>query len=423
MSLRSTFAGGRAERALADLAFFLLFPGFFFYHTLLGIGATGAFLGGYFAPIALGLLPPLCVVHVLKLRRDPLQLSRIDIYFAMFLAYFTCVVAVNGASGANPAIVVKHVIEITFLVDVFIIFRHLDFAHRTFRAVTLLSIVAMSAIVYNYSVDGVFYLGAMGIARDADSLATYQGFSRSYLFTFMAAIAFTRASCLRAPLYALAASSLFLNSARSEFAALLFAIPIIELYFAKQKLVVIGALVALVLLVSANLDQILALLPNNRILELLDLSRSTSANKRHHLSVAALNTISAYPVFGDYASYAPGYYSHNVLSAWVDLGLFGIVCLLALLILPAVPMFIRDYFAAQDSGVFLLPFALACITTLLLITSHYFTDMLIAATLGTYSRYSYERKYAKSRPPDLGPSAPRHQDLRQAVPQPGRARL
>ena len=36
------------EQLLLNSAFFLLFPGFFYYHTLLGTGTTGAFLGGYF---------------------------------------------------------------------------------------------------------------------------------------------------------------------------------------------------------------------------------------------------------------------------------------------------------------------------------------------------------------------------------------
>jgi hypothetical protein len=85
----------------------------------------------------------------------------------------------------------------------------------------------------------------------------------------------------------------------------------------------------LLLLLKAYIDASRAA-ADNRILELLDLSQSTSANKRHHLTVYAMQTIAAHPILGDYASYKPGYYSHNVLSAWVDLGLFGFVYLLAI---------------------------------------------------------------------------------------------
>ena len=43
-----------------------------------------------------------------------------------------------------------------------------------------MAVGAMSVIVFVYSIDGVFYLGAEGLAKDsaADSLATYQGFAR-----------------------------------------------------------------------------------------------------------------------------------------------------------------------------------------------------------------------------------------------------
>jgi hypothetical protein len=108
-----------------------------------------------------------------------------------------------------------------------------------------------------------------------------------------------------------------------------------------------------------------------------------------------------------------------VLSAWVDLGLFGMAYLAALAVVPIIPMFFHEYFAARERGLFLLAFAFACVTVLLLLSSHYFTDMLLSATLGACSRYAYERKYAQHRTPDLGPSALRHPDLRQAVPDPG----
>ena len=419
-----TAAPGRswAERAIPNLAFLLLFPGFFFYHTLLGTGNMGAFLGGYFSPVSLLFVLPLCLLYGYQLKTDARCWSRVDLHFGIFLAYFTAVVAVNALAGANPAITANHVLSILFLVNIFIMFKTIDFAHAEFRRPAMLSLLAMSAIVFAYSVDGVFYLGALGIAKDADSLATYQGFSRSYLVTFMAVIAYTRRLPLRMLLYGLATASLFLNTARSEFAALLFVIPIIEFYHSKQKLFFILALVLIVSFIHMNLDDILSALPNNRILELLDLSQSTSANKRHHLSVYAMQTIAAYPLLGDYASYAPGYYSHNILSAWVDLGLFGFIYLLAIIIIPVVPMFVREYLAARNSGDFVLGFSLACITVLLLLTSHYFTDMLIGATLGSYSTYRYGRKYAKDRTPDVGPPAPRYADLREAVPEPGATR-
>ncbi|MDN4056141.1 hypothetical protein QPK32_24045 [Massilia sp. YIM B02763] len=409
------------EQLLLNAAFFLLFPGFFYYHTLLGTGATGAFLGGYFSPISLLCMLPLLLAWLRRMRHDPRRLSSLDLHYGLFNVYFLAVVAVNAVAGANRTIVAHHVLGILFMVNTFALFSLIDFGHRQFRVMALASLAAMSAIVFSFSTGGVFYLGALGMAKDADALATYQGFSRSYLMTFLPVLAYTRSLPLRLVLYAVGAATLFVNTARSEFAALLFAIPIVELYFSRHKLLFVGLALLAGVVLAAHLDDLVAMLPDNRILELLDLSHSTSANKRHHLTLYARQTIAAHPLMGAYASYAPGYYSHNVLSAWVDLGLFGFVYLLAITALPAIPMFFKEFLAGRRRTEFILGFALACVTLLLLVSSHYFTDMLVGATLGAYSQYRFERKHGKHRPPDLSPSPLRHADLRQAMPQPERS--
>lgn len=414
-SARSLKAARRDQRILLA-AFFMLFPGFFFYHTLLGTGLTGAFLGGYFAPVSLMFALPLGLIYLKRMKRDPRRFHAVDLHLCLFLIYFVAVILVNAAAGANRTIVGNHMLGILFIFNMFVIASLLDFDSVRFRVVGVLSLAGMGAIALSYSVDGVFYLGAMGIAKDTDALATYQGFARSYLITFLPVIAFTRWLPLRLLLHAMGATTLFLNTARSEFAALMFAIPIIEFYYSRHKLHFLLCGIILFFVIHLYFDRILAALPANRILELLDLSQSTSASKRHHLTVHAVQTILAHPLLGDYASYKPGYYSHNVLSAWVDLGFFGIAYLILITVVPIVPMFIREYFAPRHCGIFLLGFSMACVTVLLLLTSHYFTDMLIGATLGASSRYFYERKYAKNRTPDLRPPASRHPDLRQAMP-------
>jgi hypothetical protein len=410
------------EQLLLNSAFFLLFPGFFYYHTLLGTGTTGAFLGGYFSPISIVYMLPLCFIYYRRTRVNPRHLSGIDLHYGVFNAYFLAVILVNAAAGANRAIVVNHLVCILFMVNTYILFTFIDFENRQFRLMAFASLAGMSAIAFTFSVNGVFYLGALGIARDAESLATYQGFARSYLMTFLPVVAYTRSLPLRLVLYGTGAATLFINTARSEFAALLFAIPIIEFYFSRHKMIFIMVATLLFLSIYSHLDEIIASLPDNRILELLDLSHSTSANKRHHLTVYARQTIAAHPILGDYASYEPGYYSHNVLSAWVDLGLLGFVYVLAITIVPAIPMFFKEYLAGRRRPEFILGFSLACVTVLLLISSHFFTDMLIGATLGAYSQYRFERKYGKYRPPHFSPSPLRHEDLHQAMPQPGGTR-
>jgi hypothetical protein len=409
-------ANNGREQFIANAAFLALFPGFFFYHTLLGTGTTGAFLGGYFSPVSIIFALPLAAILLKNYKRTSRRASTLEVYACIFLTYFIIVIIFNSIAGANKAIVANHLLCILFMINAFIIFSIIDFSSPIFRISSLAALLGMSGIAFSYSVNGVFYLGALGVAKDADSLATYQGFARSYLVTALPLIAFTRSLLLRLPLYGMAVATLFINTARSEFVALLFVIPIIELYFSRHKIIFIISAMLICFWLNTHLNELLAALPDNRILELLDLSHSTSANKRHHLSAHALNTLKAHPLLGDYASYAPGYYAHNILSAWVDLGLFGFIYIIAILIAPAIPMFFREYFSRRQNGNFILSFSLMCSTSLLLATSHYFTDMLIGATLGAYAQYQHGRKYGKYRAPHLGPSTPRYADLHKAMP-------
>jgi hypothetical protein len=389
-------SASRPGPAWAELAFFLLFAGFFFYQTLLGLGLIRAYLGGYFAAVSLLMLPPLLLSYLRRLQRRHYQLHRVDAAFLAFLAYFSVVIACNAPS-ANAAITGHHVLGVLYLFNLFVIFKTLDFHSRRFRLTLLASLAVMSAIVFAYSVDGAFYLAALGAARDPDSVATYQGFSRSYLVPLAVALACTPQRWLRWALYGIGLPTLYINTARSEFGALLFLIPLIEFHLARHKLAMLAVFLVLFALVKLNLDAILAAIPSNRTLELLNLSQSSSASMRHQLTLQALYTISLHPILGDYASYPGGLYAHNILSAWVDLGLFGFAALLALLLYPMFQMALHAYvLGRRDSrgAAFLLAWSLLGMTVLLLCMSHFFSDMLIGAALGAYARYRSGERHA-----------------------------
>jgi hypothetical protein len=398
----------RIERAILTIAYLALFPGFFFYHFLLGTGRIRAFLGGYFAPVSLAFALPIAIIYTRQLIQKRGRVLPSELLYGVFLIFFFLVVAVNAVTGANPTIVGSHLLGILYMANTFVMFKMMDFAHPEIRYPLVLCLLGMSCVIFGFSIDGVFRMDAMGLALDPSSLSTYQGLARSYLINFLCVIAYTHRLLLRVALYAVGAASLFLNTARSEFVALLFAIPIIEFYFASQKVLFAIVLASIAALITMNIDLILAEIPDNRILELFDLSHSTSAIARHHLNEHAIQTISNYPILGDYASYAPGHYAHNVLSAWVDLGIFGFIYLLALMIVPSIWMIITGYFSGKNNGDFALAFAMACATILLLVKSHFFSDMLIGATLGAYVRYEHRKKHLKARVSDADRSLSPH---------------
>lgn len=375
--------------ACAELAFFLLFAGFFAYQTLLGLGLIRAFLGGYFAIVALLMFPLLLLCYLRRLHAQSYRLHGVDAALFGFLAYFAAVIACNAPS-ADVGIMASHVLGMVYILSLFIIFKTLDFQSRRFRLTQLASLVGMSAVVFSFSVDGAFYLAVLGATRDPDSVATYQGFSRSYLVPLAVMLACTRQRGARWALYALGLPTLYINTARSEFGALLFLIPLIEFHASRHRMAMVAAFLLVFLLLKFNLDTILAAVPSNRTLELLDPASSSSVSARNHLTEQALRSIDLHPILGDYASYTAGNYAHNILSAWVDLGLFGVLGLLALLMYPLGQMAVHGYLlggrTSRDQR-FVLAWCLLGVTLLLLCMSHNFCDMMIGAALGAYARY------------------------------------
>lgn len=373
--------------ATARLAFLLLFPGFFFYQTLIGLGAMRAVLGGYFSIVSLCLLLPLGLSYLIALKRAGYRVARTDLQFWFFLAYFLIVVAINGSFGAEAITVQTHLLAIMFFFNIYLIFKTADFAEPTTRATMMVSLLLMSAIIFYYSTDGVFEPGQVGDPKSPESVATYQGFARSYELTFVAVICFTRHGAARLVLYGIALAALFLNSSRSELVAVVCVMPLVELYRANQRLGMVCVVALVAGLAAMSVHFVMQAIPDNRVWELFNLAQSDSSQARHHMTLLALDTIAEHPLLGEYASYSHGQYAHNILSAWVDLGLFGFVYLLCMLVPATLLLFAGGWSRRPRSGEFLLALALLCMALLLLVTAKTFDDMVGGAALGAYARY------------------------------------
>lgn len=424
------------QRMAAQSAFLLLFPGFFFYQTGIGIGVLPSFLGGYFTPVALALMPFLAGIYLLEVQKSRQFLTRIDFVFWGFILYFFFIVAFNYADRKSADVVKNHLLAMIHYVVVFSIFRLADFNAKRFRQLALISLIGMTLIIFYMSVDGLFYLKQLGESADSDSVATYQGFARSYFVTFLVVVPFMKARTSRMLLYAICVPALFLNGARSELAAVIAMVAIFEVFHSRSRLKAVLLIFAGAALALAFWGALSELIPATRSRELLDLSSSHSWETRMFLLSYALQTIAANPLLGDYGSYVAlyghaGSYAHNIFSAWVDLGLLGFVYVLAMCALPLYFLFSEIVSRKRSAEItrsarheeLLLAFSLMFVTMLMILTAKSFTYMLIGAALGRYAYYRSMNVYAQSRTPHLRSSAQRHAHLYQAMPKPGVARL
>ena len=213
--------------------------------------------------------------------------------------------------------------------------------------------------------------------------------------TVLILIPFVKAVPLRIVIYTLSVAALFVNGSRSEFVATLLGIALIEILNARHRLLILCVSMLLVAFVAGYSSELMQLLPDNRTLQLLDLSEASSWDERGFAFHHALETIFRSPVLGDYGSYldlgVQGLYAHNIFSAWVDLGFVGFVWILLMLLIPFCVLAMEALRARpeEDLPELMLTLELVAVTLLLLFTAKEFTYMLTGAALGRYARYRY----------------------------------
>ncbi|HEY8609589.1 MAG TPA: hypothetical protein VIM12_20925 [Noviherbaspirillum sp.] len=385
--------------------FLVLFPGFFFYHSAVGIGYMPAVFGGFFSPMALAMLPALLFCYLYRLWRDPSFFSGTDLAVFGFLVYFFFVVAFNYATDTAYEPVYEHMVAILQWVSVYIIFRSAHFGSDIAKFAVLLGLAGMATIVFSMSSNGFFNLTDVVAVRDTATIVTYQGFARSYLMAQLVVVPHINSPLVRLLAHAVCLPVLFLNGARSELVGAVIAIALIEIVRAKRRLPLIGFIVAATyLLFGAHIKHLAAMYPNNRTLELLDLSNSSSWDSRSDMLHLAQRTIADNPLMGDYSSYfiiaGPGSYAHNIFSAWVDLGLPGFLYLVLLMLVPIV-LLLRDLAREKDRalpGEYATALCLLVVTLFLVCTVKDFTYLALPAAFGAYARYRTATDSAKDAP-------------------------
>lgn len=378
------------------VAFVFLVPGFFLYHWLGKIGLIPMLLGGYsnesaalvVAWTALWALPSMVYG-----KHGHARLSSAELLYGAFMLYFSTVAMTRWAIGTAPQVSVSHIASIIQLAAAFLVFRFAPLDSVGLRRVLLVAAVGMALLVYQ-SV-ATHTLATLLASTDNTKVATYQGLARMFMLTVVVIIAFTQSWVTRLLHYLNATVVIFLLGARSEVAGLLVFAAAFEWTLMHRK----GLVLLLMTLVLAATAAMLAAfspllnewLPDNRVLTLLmEYEADGSVQERGELTRFAMETIDINPLLGSYGSYfelgGVGGYAHNILSAWVDIGVVGFGLVLALLALIAV-----TYAGIQFKLTRLQPVAVALQalgigllmqTLFFLIAAKSFTDISVAVLVG-----------------------------------------
>lgn len=400
MRVIATHSIDQVPGAISIGAFLLLFPGFFFYHSGVGLGVFPPLLGGYFGVVSVGLAPFLWAVFLRDLLRNRKEYSVID-YLFFFISFFTCVVSifnyiVSYAEYRNEALA-KSVAGVLFVLNCYIIARTIPIHAIAFKVLSLACLLGMVLLVTVTAERGVFVLG---LVAGEDMVSTYQGFARSLATTAIVGVSLTAPRVWSLFVFALGVIALFVIGARTEF--VLFIVTAGGLTVAlmrKDSRVGLGILflcATSIVVISLFSEQMFAAIPKTRIFELDDILSGTSGLQRLEYQENALATIVSNPIFGGYGSYykatGPGTYAHNLLSAWVDLGFVGFASYVLALLLVALEISRGWLLGRVTSLEYKLAASFGAFTIGALVFSKDYSYILFGLSSGFASRYAFYRK-------------------------------
>ncbi len=328
---------------LRTLPFLALFPGYFAYHWAALSEWTPLVLGGYVNEVS----ALVCVGFVLAWsisllvgRRVTVRWTVVDTSFALFMAWFAATVLLHALIASTPGVTNSHIASWVQLLACYLAVRHVSL--ELVRTPLLwTTAVFLAAVLWAAQTD---LLGLLVRGSDESSAATYQGLARAVLITAAFGLTGQRSRLVRWSGYVITLFVLFLVGARSEIvgAAILFGV--LEVAASRRPMLfmmVVAASTGLAaILIFGALDTLSELFPDSRFLALLlEGSGDASAVERALYQELAWRAVLDSPMLGDYGHYervaSAGAYAHNWLSAWVDLGLMGLLLFTALHLIAA----------------------------------------------------------------------------------------
>jgi hypothetical protein len=254
-------------------------------------------------------------------------------------------------------------------------------------------LAVMLAVIFSNLAEGALVLGDAGLpVGDRERFATYQDFALLTLVTAVLLAGLTRTAAYRLAIFACAVVALFFTGARNEFLGLMLAGAVLELSLSRKRWIVLScalAIFATVLMIGSEYSD---LIPNNRVMDLVANNAEGTVTERQQMLNAALRTLERHPVLGQYGSYLPGEYAHNVVSVWVDFGIPGLLWLIGLLFWPSL-LLARDRLPRTASATAHRATCIAffAVTVASLIFTKMFAYLLVPIALGITMNWAATR--------------------------------
>ena len=323
-------------------SFLLLFAWFPVYHTLLAKGLMSPIFGGLFSPISAVTLLVFCIILPLQVK----SIMRYGGYFFIFCTFFfiyifiwTCLHYFISDSKYVEIAAQQSLLALLQYLAIFYIAIFLPVSNAKLQKLLWITLVVyfIYLLIFVISTGELMFYARMQHESNglSDSVASYQGFSRSVLVLLLVILATLQKHKWQFLLVGVGLFILFVLGSRSELYAFVFAIGVFFSFWSfKSKKVFLLFLLLLSCVLIYVLNNIETLI-SSRQLQILDLENASSWIARNQMLAAAIDQICSSPILGSFGAHisdaeSVGNYAHNALSAWINYGLLGFVLLLGL---------------------------------------------------------------------------------------------
>lgn len=339
------------------------------------------FLGAYWGLANILLISPVSLLFMLNIRKTGYRIYLVELFFLIYILYFLFVVGFAFAKNKSNVITTAHLSIIIQFVCLFMIFRLVDFHNSNFKTWNLITWHILSFLIVGFAIIEPLKISPNMDSAVKDNLATYQSFGFVYLVVTVITIVLQKNSILRVYVFVIAIFCLFINGSRSDILAMgigmtiLEAIKVGKLRVLLTSLILAPFFVTLVIIVEQYF-------PYSRGLLIFSLQGDNSLSQRLNQLERGLAVISNNYLTGDYASYKEGEYIHNILSAWVDLGLIGFLYYIILILFCSIYSILIKM--RSDSNNIYLESAICffLISIILLAVAKTFTYLLVPISIG-----------------------------------------
>ncbi len=334
------------------LFFILLYPIYVIYNTLLAYGFISPFLGGFYGVVSLTYL--FSMVPILFFLTQKVYVNNYKILLFLFISYICIVVLINYFTVNSHEIILaaeQSLGSLILLFSAILLGYYLEHTKLLKKILTIFLIMSLTFLIVYVIKTGevMFYAKTLDTAQEVNDVSTYQGYGRTFFIISLLLLAMIKEIRNFIFIYFISLFILFVLGSRSELVACVIAgfLLILIKYPFSIKSILSYSIVILFSIVSFSFFA--NKFSDNRSLQLLNASESSSWQSREVLTEIAINHIKSNPILGYFGGHVVdggsiGAYAHNILSSWANYGFFAFIIYTALCLIPLVHSFYLLFF-------------------------------------------------------------------------------